>query len=700
MESHKPLRLFTLDLQPDEIAASHDRLINDIKAMLEEDVRDELRKLRKKDKKPERVHGKPYTPKDGAFLVELVHPGKRTVTLLFGKTDLYLKALHVSELWFPMEGCNVPIPPSSQLPYCLKCVPSATKKSREFKFHEGIYHLNWSGSYLDLRGGMKQPFFHGAAEKAHDELCNAESLVVAGLDTELQPGMAFFAIFIPECIRFPDVRRWARLQIAPGSVKGVVPPPEHRVLMRSWGTRSDEVYCPNASTEIRRSVDIIKRNPLKHCLLKPETKYEKAASSCVPCKKAVKANQDEPGAQEAAVNVNEGNNAVSEEDEPGAQEAVINVNEDNAVNVEDELGEDDDDALDEEDEVDVETYEFSGHTDEVKSVACHPEQGLLVLSGGADDRGYLWRTWSDNPQDVHELSGHEDTITSVAFSCNGTLLACASMDGTVSVWTTSTGALFTHLRPCSSSSFEWLKWHPRGPALLAGSDDHMLWLWYLGGDPENYLMNVFAGHRRTVTCGDFTPDGKLICSGSDDASLRVWCPKSAQTKCIIEGENFHSTGLTCLAITNDSKSIYSCSKDGSVCVVSIELGQVVGALMGHGSTVCCIGISADGVVATGSRDSMVIIWDAETQEARHHLPHEGIVTCLAWLGATRFVATGCEDGRIRIWDSVSGARRAIFADRHDGRVLALAVSCDRTTIVSAGSDTLALSHNIEFLQLV
>lgn len=76
------------------------------------------------------------------------------------------------------------------------------------------------------------------------------------------------------------------------------------------------------------------------------------------------------------------------------------------------------------------------------------------------------------------------------------------------------------------------------------------------------------------------------------------------------------------------------------------------------------------------------------------------MTCLAWLGATRFVATGCEDGRVRIWDSVSGARRAIFADGHDGRVLALAVSCDGSTIVSAGSDTLALSHGIVELQLV
>jgi len=38
-------------------------------------------------------------------------------------------------------------------------------------------------------------------------------------------------------------------------------------------------------------------------------------------------------------------------------------------------------------------------------VACHPEQSLLVLSGGADDRGYLWRIGSADLQDVHEFSG-------------------------------------------------------------------------------------------------------------------------------------------------------------------------------------------------------------------------------------------------------------------------------------------------------
>lgn len=72
--------------------------------------------------------------------------------------------------------------------------------------------------------------------------------------------------------------------------------------------------------------------------------------------------------------------------------------------------------------------------------------------------------------------------------------------------------------------------------------------------------------------------------------------------------------------------------------------QVVGALMGHGSTVCCIGISADGVVATGSRDSMVIIWDAETQEARHHLPHE---VDASWLTITYRVL--CFSNCLPLW---------------------------------------------------
>lgn len=54
---------------------------------------------------------------------------------------------------------------------------------------------------------------------------------------------------------------------------------------------------------------------------------------------------------------------------------------------------------------------------------------------------------------------------------------------------------------------QWVKWHPRGHLILAGSEDFGVWMW--NADKGVYL-NMFSGHGDVVTCGDFTPDGNLI----------------------------------------------------------------------------------------------------------------------------------------------------------------------------------------------
>jgi WD40 repeat protein len=51
---------------------------------------------------------------------------------------------------------------------------------------------------------------------------------------------------------------------------------------------------------------------------------------------------------------------------------------------------------------------------------------------------------------------------------------------------------------------QWLKWHPRGHLIIAGSEDCNVWMW---NADHNAFLNTFAGHSSTVTCGDFTPDG-------------------------------------------------------------------------------------------------------------------------------------------------------------------------------------------------
>jgi WD40 repeat protein len=52
--------------------------------------------------------------------------------------------------------------------------------------------------------------------------------------------------------------------------------------------------------------------------------------------------------------------------------------------------------------------------------------------------------------------------------------------------------------------FQWIRWHPRGHLVLAGSEDSTVWMW---NADKGACINTFSGHGGSVTCGDFTPDG-------------------------------------------------------------------------------------------------------------------------------------------------------------------------------------------------
>ncbi|OEL25790.1 Angio-associated migratory cell protein [Dichanthelium oligosanthes] len=377
----------------------------------------------------------------------------------------------------------------------------------------------------------------------------------------------------------------------------------------------------------------------------------------------------------------------------------------------DDEDEDGGDAMGDSVDVDDSTYMFQSHKG-------NPTDASLVASGGKDDRGFLWRIGSaDGALEltehymklilffVHDCieetyrtvvlnTGHNDTVSTVAFSSDGNLLACGSFDGQINVWSTATRALQGTLEG-SGSGFEWLKWHPRGHLIIAGSEDCNVWMW---NADHNAILNTFAGHSSTVTCGDFTPDGKLICTGSDDASLRIWDPRSAQSRHVVRGHGYHTDGLTCLAITLDSQTVVSGSKDNSVHIVNVNSGQVVGSLVGHTNSIECVGISSSyGWAATGSMDQKLIIWDAAHQSSRCTCEHDEGVTSLAWLGSSRYVASGCIDGKVRIWDSLSGDCAREFSG-HADVVQSLAVTADGNAMVSVSSDGSARVFDISMFK--
>lgn len=71
----------------------------------------------------------------------------------------------------------------------------------------------------------------------------------------------------------------------------------------------------------------------------------------------------------------------------------------------------------------------------IGSVFCcsiEPKESKLVVSGGEDDKAFVWDI--TDGQVVFECGNHQDSVTSALFSHDGCYLATADMSGFIQVW--------------------------------------------------------------------------------------------------------------------------------------------------------------------------------------------------------------------------------------------------------------------------
>lgn len=176
----------------------------------------------------------------------------------------------------------------------------------------------------------------------------------------------------------------------------------------------------------------------------------------------------DPNGEEGGENPNEiflDDDDIAEIKEMLEQEGDFPMDEDNAndddVEEVDEMVDDreggaqednDEDYEDEEDDEgisslpDTSLRQFTHHNSAIFTLATHPISPILVVSGGEDDNGYLWRL--DTGEEVAKLSGHTDSVVTAGWSCDGEMVATGGMDGRVRVWR----------RTRQENAWEWARW--------------------------------------------------------------------------------------------------------------------------------------------------------------------------------------------------------------------------------------------------
>ena len=311
------------------------------------------------------------------------------------------------------------------------------------------------------------------------------------------------------------------------------------------------------------------------------------------------------------------------------------------------------------------------------------------VSGGFNNTLRLWNTktgkFIGSP-----WQGHNDFINSVAFSPDGTKVVSGSSDRTLHLWNTRTGKLiglpWHNVDGVGSVAFS-----PDGTKVVSGSYDSTLRLWETKtGKPVGL---PWQGHSSVVTSVAFSPDGTKVVSGSYDNTLRLWDTETG--KSIGSPWQGHSSVVTNVAFSPDGTKVVSGSLDHTVRLWNVEINKSIGEpWQKHSADVTSVAFSPDGTkIVSGSRDKTVRLWDLETRSliGEAWQGHSADVTSVAFSSNGTKIISGGKDGTVRLWNTRTGNVTGEAWLGRSSSVYSIAFSPDSTKVVS-GSDASNTLH--------
>ncbi|KAJ3031652.1 UNVERIFIED_CONTAM: hypothetical protein HDU68_001732 [Siphonaria sp. JEL0065] len=234
------------------------------------------------------------------------------------------------------------------------------------------------------------------------------------------------------------------------------------------------------------------------------------------------------------------------------------------------------------------------------------------------------------------FTGHEERVTAVVYSSDGSLLVSADESGSLKVWSVATGE-------CVLTMHE-----------------------------EDSVYSV-------ALC----PDDKIIVAGTLAGELAIWDIESGEC---LKRVDAHSQMVLDLVIFPEGKTVVSASWDKTIAVSSLETGHCMKKLKGHSKKVTSIAVSSDGsTLVSGSYDKTVKVWLLKTGACLKTLKgHSQYVQSVLW-HTVQSVLSASSDGTIKCWDLNSGNCIRTFVSENE--ILSI-VMVDSTTLLSGGGDGL------------
>ncbi|KAJ9527086.1 hypothetical protein QJQ45_025204 [Haematococcus lacustris] len=141
------------------------------------------------------------------------------------------------------------------------------------------------------------------------------------------------------------------------------------------------------------------------------------------------------------------------------------------------------------------------------------------------------------------------------------------------------------------------------------------------------------------------------------------------------------------SVATDGMVIASGSNDNTVRVWDMATGSCTHTLEGHTSWIMSVTLSPDGkVLVSGSRDNTIRVWDMATGSCTHTLErHTDCVNSVTLSPDGKVLVSGSDDKTIRVWDMATGSCTHTL-ERHTDCVTSVTMSPNGKVLVSGSGD--------------
>lgn len=295
---------------------------------------------------------------------------------------------------------------------------------------------------------------------------------------------------------------------------------------------------------------------------------------------------------------------------------------------------------------------LADHTAGINQVQFSADGKLMASASG--DRTV--KLWSAEGRLLKTLEGHTDIVSGVSISPDGETIASASKDTTVRLWHRDGRLLRTLTGP--EGHQKWVNsvaFSSDGSLLASASDDQTVKLW----SPTGELLATLR-HRSRVIDVSFSPDGTLMASAGDDGTIRIWQVQQ-RSATFLHLLSDHTSSVRSVQFSADSQMLASGSYDQTVRLWNRE-GKLLKTIE-HGALVSDVAFSPDGqAIASVGSDKTLKLWHVDGTLLNVLRGHSNWIRSVSFSPKNQMglLVTGSEDRTLRVWNAQNDNLARIF----------------------------------------